>query len=437
VKYQVQGGIKPKGDIAVNGDKSITHRGLILGSLAEGETVLTGYSRGRDCASTIGLLKKLGVRIRETDGALAVAGRGRFGFKEPDDVLDCGNSGTTMRLFAGLLAGQDFFSVLSGDGSLRKRPMDRVIEPLGRMGAEIRARGRGRCAPLGIAGQKLKGITYEMPVASAQVKSAVLLAGLHARDATIVVEPVPTRDHTERLLAHFGADISRTSDRAVRVTGGNRMTGKELAVPGDISSAAFFAVLGAVASGAEILVKGVGVNPTRTGILDALQAMGADIVLTGNRLAGPEPVADLTIKNRPLRAVELGGRLIPRIIDEIPVLAVAATQAAGTTVIRDARELRVKETDRIMAITAGLKKMGAVIYETDDGLIVEGPVRLKAAACSSFGDHRIAMALTVAGLIAEGDTVIDDADCVAISFPEFADIVTALAGAGALSRIGE
>jgi len=435
--YRIQGKVKPRGEISVGGDKSITHRGLILGSLAEGVTVLKGYSRGRDCASTLELLKTMGIDIVETDGILTVTGRGRFGLTEPDNILDCGNSGTTMRLFAGVLAGQDFFTVLTGDASLRKRPMDRVINPLRQMGAEIRARALGRFAPLCITGRNLTGLNYEMPIASAQVKSAILLAGLHARGETIVREPILTRDHTERMLEYLGADIERTDGHVIRVSGGRRMKGREITVPGDISSAAFFLVLAAIAEDAEVRITGVGVNPNRTGILDALRAMGADICVANPRLMGNEPVADLVVKNSRLKAVTLSGNIIPRVIDEIPVLAVAATQAEGKTVIRDAGELRIKETDRIRAIFEGLRKMGAAVKEDREGLTIEGPVRLRAADCASFDDHRIALSLTVAGLIAEGETVIRNAECVAISFPEFAEKVRALTTAETLVQKGD
>jgi 3-phosphoshikimate 1-carboxyvinyltransferase len=435
--YRIQGKCRPQGEITVNGDKSITHRGLILGSLAQGKTTLKGYSRGMDCLSTLGLLKNLGVNVADDNGALTVTGRGRFGFSEPDNILDCGNSGTTIRLFSGVLAGQNFFSVLTGDASLRKRPMDRVTVPLIRMAADIRGRAEGRFAPLCIVGREFTGMTYEMAVASAQVKSAILLAGLHARGETTVHEPVLTRDHTERMLEYLGADIARKDGGLTRVTARRWMAGREINVPGDISSAAFFIVLAAIADQAEICVTGVGVNPNRTGILDALRSMGADIRVSNPRLMAREPVADLVVKSSRLKAVTLSGDIIPRVIDEIPVLAVAATQAQGKTVIQDAGELRVKETDRIKAIADGLRKMGASIKEHADGLAIEGPVRLQAAECASFDDHRIALALTVAGLVAEGETIVQDTECVAISFPEFAEKVLTLAGPGVLVQTKE
>jgi 3-phosphoshikimate 1-carboxyvinyltransferase len=390
-----------------------------------------------DCRSTLGLLKKLGVDVAEGNGILTVKGRDLFGFREPDDILDCGNSGTTIRLFSGVLAGQNFFSVLTGDASLRKRPMDRVTVPLIRMNADIRGRAEGRYAPLCINGRGLTGFTYEMPVASAQVKSAILLAGLHARGDTTVYEPVLTRDHTERMLEYMGADIERKSAGLTRIAAGLGITGQEINVPGDISSAAFFIVLAAIADQAEISIRGVGVNPSRTGILDVMRSMGADIRVANPRLSGNEPVADLFVRNGRLKAVTLSGDTIPRIIDEIPVLAVAATQAQGKTVIRDAEELRVKETDRIKAIADGLRRMGAAVKENRDGLTIEGPVRLKAADCESLDDHRIALALSVAGLVADGETVIRNTECVAISFPEFAEKVKLLYGSEALVQTGE
>jgi 3-phosphoshikimate 1-carboxyvinyltransferase len=435
--YRIQGSVRPRGEIKVNGDKSITHRGLILGGLARGRTTLRGFSRGMDCVSTRGVLRYLGVGVTDGKGVLTIEGRDRFGLCEPDDVLDCGNSGTTIRLLSGALAGQDFMSVLTGDASLRKRPMDRVTKPLIRMGADIRGRDRGRHAPLAIRGKKLTGMNYEMPVASAQVKSAILLAGLHAAGETVVREAILTRDHTERMLEYMGADIQSTGAGLTRLTGRTWMTGREIDVPGDISSAAFFIALAAVAEGAEICIAGVGVNPSRTGILDCLKAMGADINISNPRRSGCEPVADLIVRNGRLKAVTLSGEIIPRVIDELPILAVCATQAQGTTLIRDAGELRVKESDRIKTIAEGLRKMGASVKENPDGLMIDGPVRLKAADCASFDDHRIALALTVAGLIAEGETVVRNADCVAISFPEFPKKIQALCGPGALAVTGE
>lgn len=419
-------------EITVNGDKSLTHRGLILGSMARGYTILTGYSRGHDCRSTIKVLRGLGVEIQETDRALIVEGRGFFGFDEPAAALDCGNSGTTMRLMAGLLSAQPFSSFLTGDQSLCGRPMDRVVAPLKLMGADIEPQTSGKYAPLKIKGARLRGIAYTMPVASAQVKSALLLAGLHARGETVITEPVRTRDHTERMLAYFGADIQRLNQGRIRVTSGSELTGQQLDIPGDISSAGFFAVLAGIAGQNPVRIKKVGINPGRTGMLDVLRQMNVKITVPAETCCGQEPVGDLVIEPSSLKAVEIGGLLIPRLIDEIPILAVAATQACGTTIIRDAAELRIKETDRIDAIVTGLARMKAKIRATPDGMIIEGPVRLQGAEVESRHDHRIAMALSIAGLIAEGDTVIRDAGCVAISFPEFADTVRGLCGVDSL-----
>ena len=422
----------PKGEVKVSGDKSITHRGFIVGAIAQGTSVLRGYSRCQDCVATLKTLQKLGMSIEESKSTVSIQGRGLDGLAEPGDVLDCGNSGTTMRLLAGLLSGQDFLSVLTGDGSLRKRPMDRIIQPLSQMGAEIRARGGDRFAPLSIKGSQLKSIDYTLPVASAQVKSAILLAGLYADGETIVEEPKTTRDHTERMLALFGAKIEKAGKRIV-LREKDKLEAKELIIPGDISSAAYFIVLGSLAHDSEILLKDVGVNPTRTGILDVLEMMGADISVLNRRTVSNEPVADLMIRCQRLKGREISGELIPRLIDEIPVLAVAATQAKGITVVKDASELRVKETDRIKAIVGELKKMGAKIEERKDGFAVEGPTRLYGASCSSFGDHRIAIALAIAGLVAEGVTTIDGAECIDVSFPEFIPVARKVCGEDSLT----
>lgn len=423
-----------KGEIKAGGDKSLTHRGLILGALSRGTTNLSVYSRGQDCRSTMDILRGLGVEIHESAETCTIKGRGGNEFMEPAGILDCGNSGTTMRLATGLLAGRLFTSVLTGDESLRSRPMDRVIGPLRMMGADIRSLSGTKYAPLVVAGASLHGMTYTMSVASAQVKSAILLAGLQAEGETTVIEPVATRDHTERMLEFFGADIRRADPGRITVTGRKGLNGQNLVLPGDISSAAFFLVLAAVAPSGTIRIRGVGVNPGRTGIVEALQAMGAGIGLENERLVGGEPVADLMAGPTALRAVELGGPLIPRIIDEIPILAVAATQASGKTVIRDAGELRFKETDRIKAMVEGLGRMSARIRETEDGMVIEGPTRLKAAKVDSRHDHRIAMALAIAGLIADGETLVRGADCVAISCPDFSERIMTIAGVDTITE---
>ncbi|HBT20514.1 MAG TPA: 3-phosphoshikimate 1-carboxyvinyltransferase [Peptococcaceae bacterium] len=413
-----------KGEVEVPGDKSISHRAVMLGALAEGITEIKGFLSGEDCLSTVKCFRQLGVKIEELGkNHLKVYGVGLNGFTEPEDVLDAGNSGTTMRLLLGILSGQKFYSVITGDASLRKRPMDRVIKPLKMMGAQIRARNKDSLAPVSILGHDaavLKPIEYETPVASAQVKSALLLAGLFCEGTTVISEKVKTRDHTERMLKAFGADIEiKDEGRRILLKGPSHLRGREVKVPGDISSASFFIVAGCLVPGSEIIISNVGVNSTRTGILDILSSMGADIKLFNKRILCGEPVADIAVKHSSLKAVEIGGEIIPRVIDEIPVLAVAACRAYGTTVIRDAAELRYKETDRIGIIAAELRKMGARIKEMDDGFIIEGPVSLKGASLNSHGDHRIAMALAVAGLTAEGETIIKDAQCAAISFPNF------------------
>lgn len=372
-------------------------------------------------------------RVRVPDGTFTITGCGLDGFKEPEDVLDCGNSGTTMRLFAGILAGQGFFSVLTGDSSLRKRPMARVVDPLRRMGASITGRQGGRFAPLAIRGGRLVGVSHTIPIASAQVKSALLLAGLWAGGETWVEEPGLSRDHTERLLVAFGGEVlngasnGTTGTNRVGVRGGMTLSGREFTVPGDISSAAFFIVAACLVPRSHLILKGVGVNPTRTGILDVLQNMGAEISATGSGsrsgagdgAGGVEPTGDIEARYSKLGATEIYGDIVPRLIDEIPIIAVAATQAEGTTIIRDAAELRVKESDRLKGLAAGLRAMGASVEELPDGLVISGPTRLKGARVQSFGDHRLAMAFAVAGLIADGTTTVEDAGCVDISFPGF------------------
>jgi 3-phosphoshikimate 1-carboxyvinyltransferase len=410
------------GEITVPGDKSISHRAVMLASISEGITRVQGFSPGKDCLSTVRCFKQMGVHIEDTGpGEVRIHGAGLYGLKEPEDILDAGNSGTTMRLLLGILAGQPFFSVVTGDHSLRRRPMDRVINPLRLMGAEIWGRNQGSLAPVAVsASEKLLPIEYSSPIPSAQVKSAVLLCGLFTEGLTTVSEPVLSRDHTERMLGWFGADVHRYGDgRTVSIKGRPVLRGGQLKIPGDISSAAFFIAAGCLLPGSEILIANVGINPTRSGIIRTLKEMGADIALLNKREECGEPVADLLVRQAPLHSVEISGRHLPSLIDEIPILAVAATQAEGTTVIRDAAELRFKETDRIKAIALELGRMGAAIKETPDGLIIEGPVPLKGTVCLSHGDHRIAMSLAIAGLVAEGETIIQDSGIIEISFPGF------------------
>lgn len=415
------------GTARVPGDKSISHRAAMFASLAEGESRVRNFLPGGDCLATLGVLRSLGVTIDQPSPTeLRIDGVGLHGWQEPVAPLDCVNSGTTLRLLAGLLAGQSFFSILDGSSQLTRRPMARIVEPLRQMGATIHGRQDGRLAPLAIRGNLLSGIDYSLPVASAQVKSAILLAGLYSSGLAIVREPAPTRDHSERMLTSMGAQVGKlgqvvTSERPQRP-----LQPLDLTVPGDISSAAFLLAAGLLTPGGHITLEGVGVNPTRTGILDILQAMGAGLRLDNLREHAGEPVADIVVRPGQLHGVEIGGDLIPRAIDELPVIAVLATQAHGRTVVRDAAELRVKETDRIATVVAELRTLGAQIEERPDGFIIEGPTKLRSAPVSSHGDHRLAMALAVAGLAATGPILVEDAGCIADSFPGFEQMLQAL-----------
>lgn len=416
---------------AVPGDKSISHRALMLGALAEGETTIRGLLVGEDPQSTAACFRMMGADISDLNSDLVtVRGAGLAGLQEPLDVLPAGNSGTTLRLMMGILAAQSerFFAV-TGDASLRSRPMGRVVEPLQQMGAQIWGRMGGDRAPLAVAGQTLQGIHYRSPVASAQVKSCVLLAGLWAEGETTVTEPARSRDHSERMLTAFGANISvDAASRSVTVRSGADLYGQDVIVPGDISSAAFWLVAGAIAPDAELVIENVGVNPTRTGVLDVLVEMGADITRENEREAAGEPVADLRVRSSQLRGCAIGGKIIPKLVDEIPILAVAAAFADGKTTIRDAAELRVKESDRLAATTSELGKLGVRISELSDGLDIEGGRALSGAEVKSYGDHRIAMSLAIAGLQASGETVISGASSAAISYPEFAPTLQRLMG---------
>lgn len=415
------------GKIQVPGDKSISHRAVIMSALAQGTTSISNFLTAADCLSTVNCLKNLGVKIEGPENNnLIVYGAGAEGLKEPSDVLDAGNSGTTMRLLAGVLASLPFFSVVTGDFSLRRRPMERIISPLTKMGADISGRCRKTRAPLAINGKKLKGIQYKIPVASAQVKSAILLAGLQAEGETSVTEPALSRDHTERMLQHFGVPVSR-SGLTVSLRGPCCLrSGGGIAIPGDISSAAFFIVAASIIPSSDITVTGVGINPTRTGILDVLGRMGVKITLQNVREECGEPVADIRVTHAPLNGISIGGDIIPRLIDEIPVLSVACVFARGETVITGANELKYKETNRIEAVVSELSKMGAQITELPDGMLIKGTGKLKGARCNSRGDHRMAMALSVAGLAAEGETVIEDASCIEISFPLFLNVLNSI-----------
>jgi 3-phosphoshikimate 1-carboxyvinyltransferase len=407
-----------KGEISVPGDKSISHRSIIFGSIARGVTTVSGFLRGEDNIATLNAFRSMGITIEDDGVTLKIHGKGLHGLSEAEDVIDCGNSGTSIRLLTGLLAGQSFFSVLTGDKYLRKRPMKRVVAPLAAMGARIAGRAGGEKAPLGISGSPLAGITYDSPVASAQVKSAILLAGLYAAGETTVHEPHLSRDHSERMLKHFGADIEACGTK-VTIRGGRELQAQEIVVPGDISSAAFFMVAGLITPGSELLIKGVGVNPTRTGIIDILSRMGGRITLLNQREVSGEPTADLLVQASALHGIEISGDLVPRAIDEFPVISVAAAVASGKTVIRDARELRVKETDRIKAMADNLRRAGVTVEEADDGMTVHGAEKFKQFHADSCGDHRIAMSMLVAGLVADGPSTVDDTECIATSFPNF------------------
>jgi 3-phosphoshikimate 1-carboxyvinyltransferase len=406
-----------RGELRVPGDKSISHRALLLGAIALGETAADGFAGSADCMSTMRCLQALGVSITQDGDRIAVQGVGLHGLHEADSVLDAGNSGTTIRLLSGILAGQPFLSVLTGDASLRQRPMERISAPLRQMGAVVLSRAGGRL-PLAIMGGALQAIDYAQPVASAQVKSCLLLAGLYTAGRTTISQPAISRDHTERILSAMGVAVG-SRGMEVWVDGGQQPRGIEMGIPGDISSAAYMLIAGAIVSGSEITILNVGVNPTRTGILDVLHAMGAEMELINRHIAGGERVADLKVRHSALRGTTISGPMIPRLIDELPILAVAATQALGTTIVQGAAELRVKESDRIATIVSELRAMGASIDERPDGFVLEGPTRLRGASVSSFGDHRLAMSLAVAGLVARGETIIDGADCVDVSWPDF------------------
>lgn len=412
-----------RGTISIPGDKSITHRAIILCALAEGESRITGYCRGEDCLNTVRAMQVMGVRIDESFDTLRVFGKGLWGLSEPEQPIDCGNSGTGIRLLTGLAAGQDFFTVLTGDASIRRRPMGRVVKPLREMGAVISGRKGGELAPLAVTGSRLHGITYTLPIPSAQVKSALLLAGLFADGVTRITEPRQSRDHTERLLSFFGCPLER--DGQALVLQGRPKVGwpgtEQFSVPGDLSAAAFFIVGATVIPGSDVLITNVGINPTRTGVLEILTEMGADIQLLNQREQAGEPVADIRVRACSLRGVRIGPDRIPQAIDEFPILCVAAAFAEGETVITGADELRVKESDRIATMAAGLGTMGIQVKEASDGLSIlgSGGRRVRAAVCSSFGDHRVAMSLAIAGLMANGPTRIEHTECIRTSFPEF------------------
>jgi len=421
IDYLVQPGGRLAGRLRVPGDKSISHRSVMLGALASGTTRVTGLLEGEDVLCTLGAFRAMGVQAEgPQDGRLTLHGVGLHGLKPPAQPLDMGNSGTAMRLMTGILAGQSFDSVLIGDESLSKRPMKRVSEPLGAMGAIIETAEGGR-PPLRVKGrQKLRGMRYVMPMASAQVKSALLLAGLYADGETCVTEPAPTRDHTERMLRGFGYDVSvKGATRCVR--GGGQLKACDVDVPADISSAAFFLVGASIAPGSELVLEHVGINPTRTGVLDILRLMGADIELLNPREAGGEPVADLRVRYASLKGIEIPRELVPLAIDEFPILFIAAAAASGETVLAGAEELRVKESDRIAVMAQGLKSLGVEARETPDGIVIRGG-RLRGGTIDSHGDHRIAMSFAIAALVAEGAITVRDCKNVDTSFPGFAGL---------------
>lgn len=419
----VKGAVALRGEICVPGDKSISHRSIMLGSLARGTTLVYGFLHGEDNHATLNAFRSMGITIEELEGGvLRIEGRGLNGLCEPTDVIDCGNSGTTIRLMTGLLSGQNFFSVLTGDRYLRKRPMKRVVKPLGEMGARIWGRGGGDLAPLAIQGGGLTGVSYDSPISSAQVKSALLLAGLYADGETTVREPHLSRDHSERMLSYFGADV-RPFDGGVTISPDPDLQGRDVHVPGDISSAAFFMVAALITPGSELLIKNVGVNPTRSGIIDILQGMGGSIELLNQRDLAGEPVADLLVRSSVLKGIQIGGSVVPRAIDEFPVVSVAASFAEGVTTIRDARELRVKETDRIAAMTSELSRLGAKVEALEDGMRIEGGESIAGGVVQSHGDHRIAMSMAVAALRGRGEVVIEDTGCTATSFPNFWELL--------------
>ncbi len=423
----VHGGQALHGTCCVPGDKSISHRALIFGGIADGPSRMQGFLDGGDCRATIQVMRALGIEIQQASPTdLTVFGKGLLGLKEPVHPIHCGNSGTTIRLMAGLLAGQAFTAILVGTDQIHGRPMARVVEPLREMGAHIIGRQNGKFAPLAIEGQSLRGIRHRMKVASAQVKSSILLASLYAEGTTEIVEPGPARDHTERMLNAMGARIDRIAGSIISHAQSTPLRPLDLTVPGDPSSAAFLLVAAASKDKSELTIRNVCINPTRTGIIEALRMMGTSIIVRNERQAGGEPVADLSVQYQPMSATTFGGDHIVTMIDEVPVLAVAATQARGKTVIEGASELRVKETDRIQTTVEELSKMGAKIEARPDGMVIEGPISLRGARVHSRGDHRLAMALAVAGLLAEGTTQIDGAEVTDDSFPGFVATLRAL-----------
>lgn len=407
-----------KGELTIPGDKSISHRSVMFGSIAKGTTEISHFLQGADCLSTISCFKKMGIQIENNHDTVIVHGNGLRGLKKPETILDCGNSGTTTRLISGLLAAQDFDVTLTGDESIQKRPMKRIMEPLSLMGADIKSVKENGCAPLSIRGKKLHGIQYTSPVASAQIKSCILLAGLYAEGETKVMEPYVSRNHSEIMLKYFGANV-RTEGTTACIAPAEELYGNKIVVPGDISSAAYFIAAGLMIPDSEILIKHVGINPTRDGIIHVCRDMGADITLLEVNTDSGEPTADILVKSGSLHGITIGGAIIPTLIDELPMIAAMACFAEGETIIKDAAELKVKESNRIEVMVRNLSAMGADVRETEDGMIIRGGKPLHGAVIDSKLDHRIAMTFAVTGLCAEGETEILGAECVNISYPGF------------------
>ncbi|MDD5968205.1 MAG: 3-phosphoshikimate 1-carboxyvinyltransferase [Anaerostipes sp.] len=414
------------GTISIPGDKSISHRSIMFGSIAEGTTTIRNFLMGADCLATIDCFRSMGIAIDVSDEVVTVHGKGLHGLTKPDKTLDVGNSGTTTRLISGILSGQDFDVTLSGDESLNSRPMKRIMTPLNAMGANITSVHNNGCAPLSIKGSKIKAFHYDSPVASAQVKSAVLLAGLYGDGPTSVTEPAVSRNHTELMLQSFGVDV-RCEGKTATVYPPETMTGQDIVVPGDISSAAYFIVAGLITPDSQITMKHVGINPTRDGIIKVCQAMGADIILSNVQDDNGEPTADITVKSSKLHGTVIGGDLIPTLIDELPIIAVLACFAEGETVIKNAEELKVKESNRIDLMVNNLVRMGADAIATEDGMIIHGGKPLHGISINCKYDHRIAMTFSIAGINADGETVIEDAQCVDVSYPTFYDTLKQLA----------
>ena len=413
---EIKKAVSLNGSITVPGDKSISHRAVMLGALAEGTTHIKGFLPGADCISTINCFRSMGIEIQSNGDIIEVHGKGLYGLKQPEKMLYTGNSGTTTRLLCGILSGQNFDSSVTGDASICRRPMKRVTEPLSEMGAKI----DGEYCPLFIKGSKLHGMEYNMKVASAQVKTAIILAALYADGETIIHETEKSRDHTERMLSAMGADIS-VNGTAIRVAPAKKLYSQDICVPGDISSAAFFMTAAAIMPDSCVRIKNAGINPTRTGIIDVFKSMGANISIENVRTESGEETADIVVSSSSLKGTVIEGELIPRLIDELPIIAVAAVFAEGTTVIKDAEELKVKESNRISAIVGEFSKCGADITETADGMIIKGGKPIVGADFVTRGDHRMAMSLAVLAQLADGKSTIDDADCISVSYPNFLD----------------